>query len=98
MKCGRCGGILFGIDIYSAEGKASSWACYRCGEIIDRQILINRGLIRAEDYPPAEDFHIGEAPKGWPSFAPRFVDRRDFPLNCYRPTSSRRKILKEVRS
>ncbi len=74
MKCRRCGGILRGIDVYTANGKVSSWACYRCGEVIDKQILINRGEIRAEDYLPVEDFHIEEPGKLWPSFSPRFAE------------------------
>ncbi len=55
MKCGRCGGVLHPISVYTTTGKVFSWSCQRCGEVVDKQILINRGLIRAENYPPEED-------------------------------------------
>ncbi len=32
------------IDIYGESEKISSWLCYRCGEVIDEQILINRRM------------------------------------------------------
>lgn len=74
MKCRRCGGLLRAIDVYTTDGKTSSWACYRCGEVVDAQILINRGVIREEDCPPVEDCRVEPPRESWPSFTPRHVE------------------------
>ncbi len=74
MKCTRCGGILRAIDVYTNDGKTSSWACYRCGEVVDLQILINRGVIRAQDCPPVEDRYIEQPRESYPSFSPRYAE------------------------
>ncbi len=50
MKCPRCGGRMGETDIYSTYEKCSSFTCYRCGEVIDDEILKNRGImIRAAE-------------------------------------------------
>jgi hypothetical protein len=42
LRCPRCKGIMRAVDVYSEKEKCISWTCYRCGEMIDREILENR--------------------------------------------------------
>ncbi len=56
MRCPKCNGIMRSEDLYAEEGKCTSWTCYRCGEVIDTQILINRRVltpdqIQADHHP-----------------------------------------------
>ena len=47
-------------DFYFDGSKCTSWVCYRCGEVLDGQILINRGVSRPVDVKLAET-SIGQA-------------------------------------
>ncbi len=42
MRCQRCGATMKAIVIRTAFDECLSYACYRCGEVIDEQILKNR--------------------------------------------------------
>lgn len=49
MNCPRCGGKMGASDFYFDGSKCTSWVCYRCGEVIDEQILINQGVTMRKD-------------------------------------------------
>ncbi len=53
LKCPRCGGIMGASDFYFEGSKCTSWSCYRCGNVVDEVILLNRasrtGRGRVED-------------------------------------------------
>ncbi len=46
MKCGRCGSLMVAEEFYLWHEHYSGWRCIGCGEIIDPQILENRGRPR----------------------------------------------------
>lgn len=51
-RCHRCGGLMVGefcMDLLNGTGELDllAFRCVQCGEIIDRVVLMNRGLQRS---------------------------------------------------
>jgi hypothetical protein len=62
LRCPGCKGIMRAVDVYSEKEKCISWTCYRCGEMIDREILENRANCKrnSKGRPLLSQFHIGK--------------------------------------
>ncbi len=55
MTCQRCGATMRAIVTHTAFDECLSFACYRCGEVIDEQILKNRERAKAVMDPRDEN-------------------------------------------